>query len=94
MIVFNSLSWPRTDVAEVNVGFTEPGVTDTGVVDASGQPVPVQVEEAEQSADGVLKQAKIAFVAPDVPALGYSVYQVIPRRGEASAGRGLGRSQN
>ena len=89
VVVFNSLGWPRSDLAEVNVGFTEAEVTDIGLVDASGQPVPVQVEEAEQSADGVLKRAKIAFVARDVPALGYSVYHVIPRRGAPSAGKGL-----
>ena len=90
VVVFNSLGWTRSDLAEVNVSFTEADVTDIGLVDASGQPVPVQVEEAEHSADGVLKQAKIAFVARDVPALGYSVYHVIPKRGgppAAMAGR-------
>jgi alpha-mannosidase len=85
VVVFNSLGWPRSDLAEVNVGFTDAGVTDIGLVDASGQAVPVQVEEAEHSADGVLKGAKIAFVARDVPALGYSVYQVIPKRGTPTA---------
>jgi alpha-mannosidase len=92
VVVFNSLGWPRTDLAEVNVSFTEADVTDIGLVDASGQAVPVQVEEAERSADGVLKQAKIAFVARDVPALGYSVYHVIPKRNTAPAAM-VGRSR-
>ncbi len=92
VVVFNSLGWPRTDLAEVNVSFTEADVTDIGLADASGQAVPVQVEEAERSADGVLKQAKIVFVARDVPALGYSVYHVIPKRNTAPAAM-VGRSR-
>jgi alpha-mannosidase len=87
VVVFNSLGWPRTDIAEVEVGFAEPGVIELGLVDSSGKALPIQVLEAERSEDGSLKHAKVAFVAPDVPALGYSVYQVIPRREALPVGK-------
>lgn len=90
VVVFNSLSWPRTDLAEVGVDFAEAGVTDLGLVDSSGQAVPVQILGPERNADGFLKRAKIAFVARDVPALGYSVYHVISRREAPSTDKGSG----
>jgi len=80
VVVFNNLGWSRTDMAEVDVGFVEPGFPELGLVDSSGKALPIQVLEAERSEDGSLKHAKVAFVAQNVPALGYAVYQVIPRR--------------
>jgi len=78
MVVFNPLGWARTDVAEGDVGFARGGVRDFRLVDASGAPVPSQVLESEQYADGGLKRVKFAFVAREVPALGHAVYHVVP----------------
>jgi alpha-mannosidase len=80
IVVFNTLGWPRTDIAEVKVGFSKAGVASLGLVDSYGKPVPVQVVEAERYGDGGIKDAKIAFVARDVPALGYALYQTVPQR--------------
>jgi alpha-mannosidase len=100
VVVFNGLGWSRTDIAEVDVGFVEPGIIELGLVDASGKALPIQVLEAERSEDGSLKHAKVAFVAQDVPPLGYAVYQVIPRRevqpvakGSAKTMTGVGTSR-
>lgn len=76
--VFNPLGWPRTDAVEVKVGVSEPGQFDLTLVDPGGQAVPVQIVEAERYDDGGIKEATIVFVARDVPAMGYSVYRVIP----------------
>lgn len=80
VLVYNSLGWPRTDIAEVNVGFSEPGITALRMLDPSGQPVPVQLITERRYGDGGLRNAKIAFIARKVPAMGYSVYQVVPEK--------------
>jgi alpha-mannosidase len=74
LVVFNTLGWPRTDIAEATVGFSEPGIQSITLVDSTGQAVPTQLMEATRHSDGGLKTARIAFLARDVPALGYSVY--------------------
>ena len=80
MVVFNTLGWPRTDLAEVTVGFSDRGVAGVTLTDAAGRDVPVQLKEAARYGDGGLKVARLAFLARDVPALGYSTYHVVPRR--------------
>ena len=76
VVVFNTLSWPRTDVAEVEVGFSTPGVGAVDLLDPAGQAVPVQFVQPQRYGDGGLQRAKIAFLARNIPALGYSVYRL------------------
>jgi len=79
VVVWNTLGWPRTDVVEVEVGLTKPGVRSLSVVDAATSRVlPCQLSEAEWHADGGLLRAKLVFVARDVPAMGHAVYQIVP----------------
>jgi alpha-mannosidase len=80
VLVYNSLGWPRTDIAEVSVGFTEPGIASVRLLDSSGQAIPVQYTEAERYSDGGLKVAKLAFIAHEVPPLGYAIYQIVPEK--------------
>ena len=80
LMVFNSLSWPRTDIAFADVGFSERGVVDAKLLDPAGREVPVQIMVSQRYADGGLVHATIAFVASDVPGLGYAVYRLIPLR--------------
>ncbi len=80
VLVFNSLGWARSDLAEVEVGFSEPGITSLQVFNPTGEGVPIQFPEAQRYADGSVKRARIAFIARDVPAVGYSVYRVVPQR--------------
>ena len=86
VVVFNPLGWPRSDFAEVEVGFSEPGTKAVELFGPSGEAVPIQYIEADRYGDGGIKHAKIAFIARDVPALGYSLYQVMPRRVSATGG--------
>ena len=78
VVVFNALGWPRTDVATVRIGCTEPKARDFRVVGPDGQPVPCQLENVRRHADGALLQADVVFVARDVPGLGHAVYHVVP----------------
>ena len=80
VVVFNSLGWARTDIAQVRVGFSDPGVGSVRMSDPSGQDCPVQVVEAEKYPGGGIKDATIAFIARGVPGLGYSLYQVVPQK--------------
>jgi alpha-mannosidase len=77
--VFNALGWPRTDIALTDVGFTDSNVTDLSLMGPDGQAVPAQLLTSTRYASGGLLRAEIAFVARDVPPLGYAVYRVVPR---------------
>lgn len=79
VIVFNPLGWTRTDVAEVEVGFADGGVKELGALDSAGRATPLQVIRATRYADGGIKTATVAFMARDVPAVGYSTYRIVPR---------------
>ncbi|MHB8522692.1 MAG: alpha-mannosidase [Limisphaerales bacterium] len=79
VVVFNPLGWSRADIAEVEVGVATPGIKGLSLTDAAGNTVPIQVLDADRDADGGLKRARIAFVARDVPAMGYSAYHVVPQ---------------
>ncbi len=95
VVVFNALGWPRTDIVEVNLGLIEKGGGDLTLVGPSGQTAPLQLLEAERTSSGSLRRARIAFVARDVPALGYAVYHLVsgpakPAGREALRGERLG----
>jgi len=78
--VFNMLGWPRTDIAIANVGFSDGDVMDLRLVGPDGRRAPVQVLSPERYSTGGLLRAEIAFVARDVPAMGHTVYRLIPLR--------------
>jgi len=74
VMVFNSLSWKRTDVVEVDIPFSDPDVQAVVLSDPEGKSVPVQIEDAIRNEDGGIRQARVAFIARDIPALGFSIY--------------------
>ncbi|MDE3179993.1 MAG: alpha-mannosidase [Acidobacteriota bacterium] len=84
ILVFNSLGWPRTDIASAKIGFSAPGVTSIQLFDPSGREVPVQLMETTHYHEGGIEDTRIAFIARDVPALGYSVYEAAPGSGGAA----------
>ena len=76
--VFNTLGWARNDVVEVDVPFAEPEVRQFALFDAEGRAVQTQTLSVLRNEDGGIRQAHIAFIAQNVPAMGYSVYHAIP----------------
>lgn len=82
-IVFNSLGWPRTDLAELTVGFSDPGVQQLGALDPAGNAAPLQMISETRYADGGIKTADVAFIARDVPTMGYATYRIVPRAATA-----------
>ena len=89
LVVFNTLGWRRTDAAQAEIGFAEGGIKGFDLIDASGKAVPTQILSKNLYADGFLRQVKFMFVAHDIPALGYAVYHVVPRKTDGSAESGV-----
>jgi alpha-mannosidase len=85
LIVFNTLAWTRTDIAEGDVGFAHGGLQSFDVLNSAGKSIPTQLVEADRFEDGGLCRIKFAFVAHDVPALGYLVYHVVPSKSPQAA---------
>ena len=83
--VFNTLGWARTDIAEVDVAFSAAGVQNLSLTDPAGKPVPIQILSALRNDDGGIRQARIAFIARDVPAMGYAVYHAVPATSQNQA---------
>ncbi|MBN2308173.1 MAG: alpha-mannosidase [Candidatus Hydrogenedentes bacterium] len=73
VVVFNTLSWVRTDVVEAEVSLPKGSFH---VLAPSGEPVPHQR----------LGKDRILFEAQSVPPLGYAVYRVVAGRNAAAAG--------
>ncbi len=72
VLVFNPLSWTRTDVAEAEVQLPS-AAANVRVVGPTGRPVP-----AERLSRGGEVRILVRFLAEDVPALGYRVFRVVP----------------
>jgi alpha-mannosidase len=86
LVVFNPLGWPRTDIAETDLFFSDRGVRSVSLLDPEGKEVPIQVLDAIRAGDGGLTQLKLLFVAKEVPALGYAVYHAVANRVPAGPG--------
>ncbi len=84
VVVFNTLGWARTDMVQVEVGSIAPHIHGLRLRDASGTDQPLQFLDTQRYDDGSLKDVKVAFLAHDVPALGYALYQIIPSESEVS----------
>lgn len=76
--VFNVLGWPRTDEVEVEFAFSDSGVRKFALFDSDGATVPVQTLNTVRNDDGTIRQARIAFIASNIPAFGYTIYHAIP----------------
>ena len=88
IVVFNTLSWPRSELVEVNLGFADSGVKGVAIADSNRKALAVQLISANRNPDGGLKEARIAFVARDIPdgLCGFS------RDAAAGSNRGCGSS--
>jgi alpha-mannosidase len=87
VVVFNPLSWARTDWVEVELSPGPDGpVRGVRLADADGADVPAQVVEAVRNADGTLRRVRLGFVARDVPAVGYRTFRLLADAAESPPG--------
>ena len=80
LAVFNTLGWPRTDIAQGDVGFRRTGRPGLRFVRCCGNDRSRSVARSEHFEDGGLRRVKFLFVARDIPALGHSVYHLVARK--------------
>ena len=78
LVVYNQLSWTRTDVVECDVAFTAPDVFSLVLENSAHQRIPLQIVNDERYENDAFRKITIAFVAVNVPAMGYEVYHLIP----------------
>jgi alpha-mannosidase len=74
LVLFNSLNWTRTEPAEVEVSWPA-GVPSFALFDGNKKQVPYQIL-AEKKSGAKITWARIAFVAENVPSLGYATWYV------------------
>jgi alpha-mannosidase len=74
VIVFNSLSWPRSDIVQVTLDYDRAPAHVT-VRDASGHKWPAQIVGKERIYQA-FDRCQVIFAARDVPALGFRVFWV------------------
>jgi alpha-mannosidase len=81
VVVFNTLSQPRSGLARITLDFAEPGPGWAVLRDDAGAEVPCLAEGATRHQDGTLAGLTLTFRAQDVPALGYRTYLALPAEG-------------
>jgi len=75
IIVFNPLSWPRTDAVEVDLPF-DPAPEDLRMCDSHGAAIPVQILERRE--EEKKRFVRCVFIANGVSSLGYKTYWASP----------------
>ncbi len=78
IVVFNALSWKRTDPVVAGLTFAHGQARGVEMIDRAGTRVPCQIVERTMYADGSLETASVAFVARDVPSMGYATWYARP----------------
>jgi len=87
VLVFNALSWPRTEIVEATAELPGPTIDGVQVRTADGRTVPCQLLEADRADEGRVDyelddpdktrfQVRVAFLAEDVPATGYKAFYI------------------
>ena len=84
-LVFNALSFPRSEVVHYTPLFKEE-IKNFRLLDDQGRPVPFRMLNVSRRAEkDPLSMAAIEFVAEDLPALGYRLYRIEPIEGRAQS---------
>ncbi len=81
LVVFNTLSWPRSGLVTAELEFPAPGPAWIGLAGQSGAVVPFLAEHPRRHPDGGLAGVTLTFRAADVPGVGYRTYWVAPASG-------------
>lgn len=76
IVLFNSLSWERTDPVTVSLQFLKGSTQHVAVVDANNKNVVSQITNQTFHNDGSLKSADITFIAEHIPSIGYATYYI------------------
>ncbi|MFD0522108.1 glycoside hydrolase family 38 N-terminal domain-containing protein [Paractinoplanes durhamensis] len=86
VLVANTLSWPRDDVARIKLDYPAPGPPAVAVTDEHGRQLPAVAEAVTRHEDGTVAAITLSVAADDVPALGYRTWHVVPADEDTPAG--------
>ena len=86
--IFNSSSWPRTDIVQIAKKFAQ-GNTNPRVENSEREALPIQTEVIDRHPDGSIQRAKLSILAQDIPACGYEVLRIVEGKGKTSYQKGL-----
>lgn len=78
VVLFNSLSWERTDPVTVSLDLPKGKANGLSVTASDKVNVPIQFTKVIKHADGSIKHAEIVFIAENLPSVGYKTYYVKP----------------
>ena len=78
VVIFNSLSWERTDPVTVEIDLPQGVAKSISIKDANGRELPSQVTGLTTYDDGSVNTAKLAFIAEKVPSVGYKTFYLYP----------------
>lgn len=93
LVVFNPLSWERTDIAEFALAYSQDDTFEIAVVNPAGEAMPADLREVERYENGAIKRARVLFVARGIPAFGYETFHAVPAAA-AAVESGLTTSHN
>jgi alpha-mannosidase len=77
IVVFNTLAWPRSGLAKIELSYPAGEAADVQVVDDGGTSVGYLAEGEARHQDGSLATVTLTFRAADVPAVGYRTYLAV-----------------
>jgi alpha-mannosidase len=80
LVVFNTLSWPRSGLVSTELEFAAPGPAWIALRDEAAA-VPFLAEHTRRHPDGSLAGVTLTFRAAAVPGVGYRTYWVVPAAG-------------
>ncbi len=78
VMVFNSLSWKRSDPVTISVQLPGGKAKGLEVYSGEGQKMASQLVKVVRYADGSIKEAELVLIAEDVPSVGYKTFYVKP----------------
>ncbi len=76
LILFNSLSWQRTDPVTTTMEFPKGTMKTIAISTSESKNIPVQTSNESRYNDGSLKSTDITFIAENIPSIGYATYYV------------------
>ncbi len=78
LVVFNSLSWNRTDNIDFEISFDYSIAKSLSITDPKGKEMPTQYKIDKTYPDGSIQTVKGHFIAEDVPPIGYKTFYIRP----------------
>lgn len=74
IVLFNSLSWKRTDPVTTTLNFSRGDTKHITIVSADKKEVLSQTSNATYYEDGSISSIDVTFIAKDIPSIGYVTY--------------------